>query len=261
MPPGRDGAREDPFERSVHPAFPDAHGEGSSDAPPQLGPPRPAALLQLARGDSPLTPAITAAETKLLLSAIRGSNDPLRMRDEALFSTYALTGLRRAEALRLDASDYDAGKGVLRVKDGKGRRTRTVPVTQPLGLLLRRFRDDSAGRRSGGKLFPGSVPGKGLTPREAHARFQRWKSAAGLMPELTIHSFRAGFATALHRGCGDVILASRALGHRDLRPTLRYVEPHPRYLPGVRREKATTPFLSACTQPPPFKSLPRQVVE
>ena len=194
-------------------------------------PKNPAALLQLARGDSPTTPAITAAETKLLLSAIRGSNDPLRMRDEALFSTYALTGLRRAEALRLDVSDYDAGKGVLRVKDGKGRRTRTVPVAQALGLLLCRFRDDSAARRSCGKLFPGRVQGKGLTPREAHARLQRWKRVAGLRPELTIHSFRAGFATALHRGCGDVILVSRALGHRDLRPTLRYVELHPRKLP------------------------------
>jgi len=186
----------------------------------------PAALLRLARGDSPPTPAITAAETKLLLSAIRESGDPLRMRDEALFSTYAFTGLRRAEALRLDVSDYDAGKGVLRVKDGKGRRTRTVPVTQPLGLLLRRFRDGPAARRGGGKLFPGRIQGKALTPREAHARFQRWKKAAGLRPELTIHSFRAGFATALHRGCGDVILVSRALGHSDLRPTLRYVEPH-----------------------------------
>ncbi|MGH8247870.1 MAG: tyrosine-type recombinase/integrase, partial [Gammaproteobacteria bacterium] len=43
-------------------------------------------------------------------------------------------------------------------------------------------------------------------------------------PELTIHSFRAGFATALHRATGDVLLVSRSLGHRDLRPTMRYVQ-------------------------------------
>jgi hypothetical protein len=34
----------------------------------------------------------------------------------------------------------------------------------------------------------------------------------GLSDELTIHSFRAGFATALHKGSGDVVLVSRAWG-------------------------------------------------
>jgi integrase/recombinase XerC len=162
------------------------------------------------------------------MNAIRRSNDPLRFRDEALFLTYALTGLRRTEALRLDVSDYDAEKGMLRVKSGKGRRARTIPVARQLGPVLRRFCNY---RQSGGKLFAGRAPGKGLTARQAQVRFDLWKTAAGLRPELRIHSFRAGFATTLHRGCGDVILVSRALGHRDLRPTLRYVEPHTRRLP------------------------------
>ena len=70
-------------------------------------PRNPAALLCLARVDSPPTPSITPAETKLRLDAIRHSNDPLRHRDEALSLTCALTGLRRTEALRLDVSDYD----------------------------------------------------------------------------------------------------------------------------------------------------------
>ena len=191
-------------------------------------PRNPAALLRLARVDSPPTPPITPAETQSLMNAIRRSNDPLRFRDEALFLTYALTGLRRTEALRLDVSDYDAEKGMLRVKSGKGRRARTIPVARQLGPVLRRFCNYS---QSGDKLFAGRAPGKGLTARQAQVRFDLWKTAAGLRPELRIHSFRAGFATTLHRGCGDVILVSRALGHRDLRPTLRYVEPHTRRLP------------------------------
>jgi site-specific recombinase XerD len=72
-------------------------------------PRNPAALLRFARVDSQLTAPITPEETRLLLAAIRRSGDPLRLRDEALFSIYALTGLRRTEALRLDVSDYDAG--------------------------------------------------------------------------------------------------------------------------------------------------------
>lgn len=193
-------------------------------------PRNPAALLGLARVESAPTSPITPMETQSFIDAIRRSNDPLRFRDEALFLTYALTGLRRAEALGLEVSDYDAAKGVLRVDAGKGRQARTVPVAHQLGAVLRRFCDSRAGR-IGQKLFAGRVPGRALTARQAQGRFDRWKAAAGLRADLTIHSFRAGFATALHRGCGDVILVSRALGHRDLRPTLRYVEPHAWKLP------------------------------
>jgi integrase len=117
---------------------------------------------------------------------------------------------------------------MLQVKSGKGRRARTIPVAPRIGSVLRRF----CGKvdHNGEKMSPGRVPGHGPNARQAQARFARWKTAAGVRPELTIRSFRAGFATTLHRGCGDVVLVSRVLGHRDLRPTLRYVEPHTRRL-------------------------------
>ncbi|MGO8735358.1 MAG: tyrosine-type recombinase/integrase, partial [Terriglobia bacterium] len=111
-------------------------------------------------------------------------------------------------------------------KNGKGGQVRTVPVVRALGRLLNSFQNSSLSRGSPveGKLFPGRLPGTGLTARQAQKRFERWKAVAGLRSELTIHSFRAGFATALHRGCGNVMLVSQALGHKDLRPTLRYIK-------------------------------------
>ena len=101
-----------------------------------------------------------------------------------------------------------------------------------LGRVLERFRGEVLGwpERRTGSLFPGRSGAKRLTARQANTRFQHWRAAAGLRPELTIHSFRAGFATALHEDTSDVILVSRALGHRDLRPTLRYVDPCSRRL-------------------------------
>jgi integrase/recombinase XerC len=185
----------------------------------------PASRLRSARVDSAPTAPITPEETRRFLSVIRCSNDPLRLRDEALFCSYAVTGMRRSEVLQLDVSDFDSSQRILRVKAGKGGRWRTVPVVERLGWLLENLREvQSQGDETGAKLFPGRVPGKGLSARQAQARFELWKAAAGLRPELSIHSFRAGFATALHRGSRDLILVARALGHRDLRPTLRYVE-------------------------------------
>ena len=186
----------------------------------------PALRLRASRADSARTAAITPRETRRLLTTIRESGDPLRLRDEALFSTYALTGIRRCEALQLEARDFDSARATLLIRAGKGGRTRNVPLVRPLAALLARAAEET--RRKGGaehaKLFPGRCPGEALSARQAHARFERWKSAAALRPELSIHSFRAGFATALHRRSGDVVLVARALGHRDLRPMLRYIE-------------------------------------
>jgi site-specific recombinase XerD len=188
----------------------------------------PALLLHRARVESAPTPPITPAESRLFLRAIRRSNDPLRIRDEALFSIYAATGLRRKEALLLDQTDYDAKARLLCIRNGKGGRVRTVPVVRALGHLLEKLHNDSLSRGGAldGKLFPGRIPGSGLTARQVQNRFDLWKAVSGLRPELTIHSFRTGFATTLHNCCGDVVLVSQVLGHSDLRPTLRNIELH-----------------------------------
>jgi site-specific recombinase XerD len=198
-------------------------------------PTNPALLLHRARVDSVPTAPFTPKETSRFLRAIRRSKDSLRLRDEALFSTYALAGLRRKEALLLDRSDYNAKDRLLCIRNGKGGHVRSVPVMRSLGRLLQKLQSESlpSGGQGNGKLFPGRAPGTALTARQAQKRFERWKTTAGLRPELTIHSFRAGFATALHRGCGDVIMVSHALGHSDLRATLRYIKINSASLPQI----------------------------
>ncbi len=187
----------------------------------------PALLLRLSKAQSIPAVPIRTDEVSLLLSTIRRSGEPLSVRDEALFATYAFAGLRRMEAVLLNVSDHDFERSALRVRIGKGRRPRVVPLVHHLNLLLSRFREtrlESTGVPTG-TLFSGRSPDTGLTPRQVQRRFEYWKTASGLRPILTIHSFRAGFATALHRHSRDVVLVSRALGHKDIRTTLRYIDP------------------------------------
>jgi integrase/recombinase XerD len=186
----------------------------------------PALLLGRSRMESVPTQPMTLHEVRIFLRAIRHSKDSLRLRDEALFALYAFTGLRRAEALSLDMADYNAATRTLQVKNGKSGRPRVVHVISQLGLLLERLQKSGEPGREieNGKLFPGRNPGQSLTTRQAQSRFQHWKAITGLRPSLTIHSFRVGFATALHWQSRDVVLVSRALGHGDLRPTLRYID-------------------------------------
>jgi integrase/recombinase XerD len=186
----------------------------------------PALLLGRSNMESVPTQPMTLHEVRSFLRAIRHSKESLRLRDEALFALYAFTGLRRAEALSLDMADYNAATRTLQVKNGKSGRPRVVHVISQLGLLLERLQKhgERGKEMENGKLFPGRTPGHSLTTRQAQSRFQHWKAIAGLRPALTIHSFRVGFATALHRQSRDVVLVSRALGHGDLRPTLRYID-------------------------------------
>jgi integrase/recombinase XerC len=126
----------------------------------------------------------------------------------------------------LETSDYDRRDGTLRIRTGKAGRIRLIPVAPPLARLLDKFIDEQ--RRNSGQhaktIFPGRAPGRALTARQVQSRFERWKTSAGLKSQLTIHSFRAGFATTLHERTSDLLMVSRALGHRDVRPTLRYIQ-------------------------------------
>jgi integrase len=44
-----------------------------------------------------------------------------------LFSVYALTGMRRREALQLEAGDFDPARATPMLRAGKGGRARVVP--------------------------------------------------------------------------------------------------------------------------------------
>ena len=186
----------------------------------------PAAGLKPARGDSTPTLGFTRQETDAFMIAISTSGDRLAMRDMALFGMYIYTGIRRCEALDLRAGDFDSGRRELRIRSTKGGVPATRHVPPPLAAILTahiQALNSCQDTEVPDFLFPGTRPERHMTARQAHARFNHWKTGSGIRPGLTIHSFRAGFATLLHQATGDALLVSRALGHADIRTTGRYV--------------------------------------
>lgn len=189
----------------------------------------PADLLLMARTGSMPTSSISAEEVSLFLKTISGSGDPFAFRDEALFATYAFTGLRRTEALTLRVGDYRPVVRTLTLRQ-KGGAMRVLPVPFALaGRLDRRICeiDYSTGvefNLPDRPLFPGRQPGRAMSPRQAQNRFNGWRMLAGIRDNLTIHSFRAGFANRLYRTTGDIHLVAKAMGHTDIRSTRLYIE-------------------------------------
>ncbi len=181
----------------------------------------PAAFIRT-RGVISETMPIMPQEIQQLLETIRTSEDFYKKRDEALFATYACTGLRRAEALTLGMADYQREKALLKVVS-KGGGNRWIPVIKPLKAILDRYLDNKNRQSKTWFLFTGRSNTRALSCRQANNRFVKWRKISGLPEYLTIHSFRAGFATELYRQTGDLLLTCKALGHCDIKSTCRYI--------------------------------------
>jgi site-specific recombinase XerD len=188
-------------------------------------PTNPALLLRISRSISTHTEPIRAQEIEDFLRAIRTSRDKNRLRDESLFATYAYTGVRRIEALRLTVADVDIPDGSLHIAQPKGGPSRYQPIPRRLLQILDPY---LASHRLGKKLglaplFPGRAADTHLSAKQTWIRFEKWKKLSGIREKLTIHSFRAGFATILYKSNADVLLVARAMGHNDPAVTCRYI--------------------------------------
>lgn len=184
----------------------------------------PAAAIIVRHGEGVATMPISLSDIQRLLTTIKASNDRNRHRDEALFAFYAFTGVRRNEALSVTAGDYQREQGTVLIR-GKGGSRKRLPVIAPLRQILDAYLALMAISAADAPLFSGksAVAYAALSGRQADKLFHKWRRLAALPMGLTIHSFRAGFASTLYNDNHDLLLVSRLLGHRDIRTTCRYI--------------------------------------
>lgn len=120
----------------------------------------------------------------------------------------AMAGLRAAEIAAIRWSDLDHGNGVLWVRDGKGGKDRSVPLSA--GLLAEL-----------GDVGDGFIVGHEMTPKALSQAIGRYLRSKGC--DYTAHKLRARYATRFLAATGDLAAAAEALGHADLSSIGRYV--------------------------------------
>jgi integrase len=189
----------------------------------------PSVNLRLARNEQLPPKPILKDDLARLFRIIHEDKSPRARRDEALFALYAYSGVRRKEGLSVRVGDLDLGQDRIWLrgtKTGYGN-LRSMPIS--LRTILDEYIRKSPAPRFRSRnsfLFPGRICGRSLSPRAANMRFNHWKRKANLSPELTIHSFRSGFASHLYGVTRDAILVSHALGHKSLASVNRYISIH-----------------------------------
>jgi integrase/recombinase XerC/integrase/recombinase XerD len=213
-------------------------------------PDNPADLVSTPRRASRLPRVLSATEAARLLDGIPAGG-PLELRDRAMFELAYACGLRAEELVSLRTADVDHDGEQLRV-EGKGRKTRFVPVGEPamaaVRLYLERARPaltalprrqapprgaDSAGSLSGrasesdaDALFL-SKTGRRLGTSDVRRRLRRWTArAAAPAPQhggaVSPHALRHSFATHLLDGGADLRTIQELLGHASVSSTQIY---------------------------------------
>jgi len=153
----------------------------------------------------------------------------------ALFEVIYGAGLRVSEACGLDVGDVeiDGGRAYVRVRQGKGRKDRVVPI----GGKARAALDEYAAHRT--RLLASAAAGKGgsgasagaalfvsrrglrLGPRAVRRLLTRREQVTGT-PRVSPHALRHSFATHLLGEGADLRAIQEMLGHASLRTTQRY---------------------------------------
>jgi len=140
------------------------------------------------------------------------------------------TGLRVSEALALQIPDIDRERMLLRVRHGKGRKDRYVPLSQTLLDQLRRY---WRFYRPACWLFPSTDPGRALTAGTVQKLCTQAARKAGLT--ITPHTLRHSFATHHLEAGTNLKTIQVLLGHRHLNTTSLYLHVAAQ-APGQRRD-------------------------
>ena len=142
-------------------------------------------------------------------------------RDAAVLALLYGVGLRISEALSIARAQAPIG-AVDRVTIlGKGGKSRTVPVIEPVRRLIEAYLALCPYELSGGPLFVGARGGP-LSPRIIQLAVERMRGALGLPDSATPHALRHSFATHLLGRGGDLRTIQELLGHASLSTTQIY---------------------------------------
>lgn len=144
-------------------------------------------------------------------------------RDAAILLCLLDTGARASEFLSVNLEDINQARGDILIRQGKGRKPRTVYIGKQSKRALRRYlnhrRDDSAALWVTHPRFGSERLGydglRGILTRRAQE--------AGV-EEPALHDFRRAFALSMLRNGVDIFTLAKLMGHEGISVLQRYLK-------------------------------------
>lgn len=166
---------------------------------------------------------LDASEVERLAASAEGER-VIDARDLAILGVLVIAGLRRSEVVALDLVDWDTTAMTLRVRHGKGRKERVVPLAPDVKPALdawRELRGEEPGPLFTAVLKSGRVVLRRLHSQSVYLIAEKLRARAGLA-HLSPHDFRRTMISNVLSSSRDLAAAQRLAGHASPTTTTIY---------------------------------------
>ena len=167
---------------------------------------------------------LTASEAEQVLQQPDTGN-PEGLRDRAILETFYSTAMRRMELARLKVYDSDIERGTVTIRQGKGKRDRTIPIGERalawIGKYTAEARTELATGADDGTLFLNDM-GEPYERRQLTALVRRYLIASDIGKVGGCHLFRHTVATLMLENGADIRVIQQMLGHVKITTTEIY---------------------------------------
>lgn len=181
-------------------------------------------IFERPRRSKTLPKVFSKEEVTAILTSARNQKHRL-----LLWTIYSC-GLRRSEVTNIRLTDLDRERGVIHIREGKGRVDRIVPlasmVWQKVDEYLRSYKPHVY-------LFEGQKGGR-YSSESVYNVFKQALGRAGIRKDVGVHCLRHSYATHLHEKGLDIRYIQELLGHKSSRTTEIYTHVSRRNLVQVR---------------------------
>ncbi len=129
-------------------------------------------------------------------------------------------GLRRSEACNLRLADIDSKNNQIRIRQGKGKKDRYVPLSSH---VLEEARAYVKAEKPDCFLFIGRTKGKAISQESSAWIMEKAVKRAGITKKVSLHSLRHSFASHLLSLGVNLLVIQQILGHESIRTTMVYL--------------------------------------
>ncbi len=185
----------------------------------------PASELELPKVEKRLPKATLTPEEAELILNIPTIQTEEGLRDRAILEVLYSTGIRRMEVINLTRADVHQDRGVLAVRQGKGKKDRFVPISERAVQWLKRYleevRSDFAIEPDPHNVFLDRT-GQPLTPDQLSRLVTKYIKQADIGKSGSCHLFRHTVATLMLDNGADIRFIQQMLGHVSIGTTEIY---------------------------------------
>jgi integrase/recombinase XerD len=185
----------------------------------------PASELELPRLGQPLPKNILSAQEVEQILQLCNIDDSIGLRDRAVIEVLYSTGMRRGEVVALKLYDLSFDRGVLLVRQGKGKKDRYVPIGERAIAWVQKYIAEARPRLA---IEPDDMTvfltaqGEPFSRDHLTGIVKARIDAAKLGKTGACHIFRHTMATLMHENGADIRFIQEILGHVKLETTQIY---------------------------------------